>query len=77
MAEQRAVGGAADGAGTNGAAARKGADLVPFLAARHRAVDEAVDEMFGASAHQEPVGPGDRRGGLELRPRRRRPGQPA
>ena len=28
-------------------------------------------------AHQEQGGPGDRRGGLELRPRRRRPGQPA
>jgi hypothetical protein len=24
-----------------------GRDLVPFLAARHRAVDDAVDEMFG------------------------------
>ena len=27
--------------------ARNGADLVPFLAARQRAVDDAVDEMFG------------------------------
>jgi hypothetical protein len=26
-----------------------GRDLVPFLAARHRAVDDAVDEMFGDS----------------------------
>ena len=26
-----------------------GRDLVPFLAARHRAVDDAVDEMFGGS----------------------------
>jgi len=49
VAEQRAVGGAADAGRTDGAAARKGADLVPFLAARHRAVDEAVDEMFGAT----------------------------
>ena len=48
VAEQRAVAGTS-GDGTDGAAARKGADLVPFLAARHRAVDEAVDEMFGAT----------------------------
>ncbi len=33
----------------DGVAARKGADLVPFLAARHRAVDDAVDEMFGST----------------------------
>jgi hypothetical protein len=26
-----------------------GRDLVPFLAARHRAVDDAVDEMFGGN----------------------------
>jgi Protein of unknown function (DUF2786) len=44
VAEQRAVGADAAGGG-----ARKGADLVPFLAARHRAVDDAVDEMFGAT----------------------------
>jgi hypothetical protein len=49
VAEQRAVGGATDAGSTDGAAARKGADLVPFLAARHRAVDDAVDEMFGAT----------------------------
>jgi hypothetical protein len=49
VAEQRAVTGAADDGPVDGPAARKGADLVPFLAARHRAVDEAVDEMFGAS----------------------------
>ena len=49
LAEQRAVGGATDAGSTNRAAASKGADLVPFLAARHRAVDEAVDEMFGAT----------------------------
>jgi hypothetical protein len=49
VAEQRAVTGATDDGPVDGAAARKGADLVPFLAARHRAVDEAVDEMFGAS----------------------------
>jgi Protein of unknown function (DUF2786) len=49
VAEQRAVGGATDAGTTDGAAARKGADLVPFLAARHQAVDEAVDEMFGAT----------------------------
>ena len=48
VAEQRAVGGGA-GPADGAAAARKGADLVPFLAARHRAVDEAVDEMFGAA----------------------------
>ena len=49
VAEQRAVGGATDAGTTNGPAARKGADLVPFLAARHRAVDKAVDQMFGAT----------------------------
>ena len=50
VAEQRAAGGsAADGGTGDGAAARKGADLVPFLAARHRAVDDAVDEMFGST----------------------------
>jgi hypothetical protein len=57
VAEQRAAGGdggpasdASAGDGTaDGVAARKGADLVPFLAARHRAVDDAVDEMFGST----------------------------
>ena len=54
VAEQRARGrrprGRNRGDGTaDGVAARKGADLVPFLAARHRAVDEAVDEMFGST----------------------------
>jgi hypothetical protein len=44
VAQQRSVRGAADGV-----AAWKGADLVPVLAARHRAVDDAVDEMFGAA----------------------------
>ena len=44
VAEQRAA-----AAGTaDGIAARKGADLVPFLAARHRAVDDAVEDMFGS-----------------------------
>jgi hypothetical protein len=44
VAEQRAAaGGTADSV-----AARKGADLVPLLAARHRAVDDAVEEMFGS-----------------------------
>jgi hypothetical protein len=47
VAEQRAAG-AGDGT-ADGIAARKGADLVPFLAARHRAVDDAVDEMFGST----------------------------
>jgi hypothetical protein len=32
-----------------GAARAGGADLVPFLAARHQAVDDAVDEMFGGN----------------------------
>ena len=44
VAEQRAAAaGPADGS-----AARRGADLVPFLAARHRAVDDAVGDMFGS-----------------------------
>jgi hypothetical protein len=42
VAEQRA---ATDAAGRSGG----GTDLVPFLAARHQAVDDAVDEMFGAT----------------------------
>jgi hypothetical protein len=38
----------AEPAGTvAGAGSRKGTDLVPFLAAREHAVDDAVDEMFG------------------------------
>jgi hypothetical protein len=50
VAEQRAAGGsAAEGGAGTGGTARKGADLVPFLAARHRAVDDAVDEMFGST----------------------------
>jgi Protein of unknown function (DUF2786) len=43
-AEQEAV--AEQAAAPPGAAHGGGQDLVPFLAARHRAVDEAVDEMF-------------------------------
>jgi hypothetical protein len=47
VAEQRAAAaGSADG--IDRIAARKGADLVPFLAARHRAVDDAVGDMFGS-----------------------------
>jgi hypothetical protein len=42
-AEQRAARGDTMPAG----AGNKGTDLVPFLAARHQAVDDAVDEMFG------------------------------
>jgi hypothetical protein len=52
VAEQRAEGAGGETAGdgtADGVAARKGADLVPFLAARHRAVDDAVDEMFGST----------------------------
>jgi hypothetical protein len=52
VAEQRAAGAGGGTAGDGTAddvAARKGADLVPFLAARHRAVDDAVDEMFGST----------------------------
>jgi hypothetical protein len=43
VAEQRAGGTAHGGSGS------KGTDLVPFLAARQRAVDDAVDEMFGGT----------------------------
>jgi hypothetical protein len=43
VTEQRA----AAGPGGPGGGARGGTDLVPFLAARHQAVDDAVDEMFG------------------------------
>ncbi len=49
-AEQEAVAEQEAFAGQAGAppdAARAGTDLVPFLAARHRAVDDAVDAMFG------------------------------
>jgi hypothetical protein len=42
VAEQRAATDAAGGSGS-------GTDLVPFLAARHQAVDDAVDDMFGAT----------------------------
>jgi hypothetical protein len=45
VAEQRAAADAA--ADTAGAVRGGGTDLVPFLAARHQAVDDAVDEMFG------------------------------
>ncbi len=48
VAEQRAAAAEGDGAGGD-VSARKGTDLVPFLAARHRAVDNAVDEMFGST----------------------------
>jgi hypothetical protein len=41
QAEQEAI------AEQEGAARSGGKDLVPFLAARHRAVDDAVDAMFG------------------------------
>jgi hypothetical protein len=43
VAEQHA---AAD-RGTNGGDSAVGTDLVPFLAARQRAVDDTVSEMFG------------------------------
>jgi len=50
VAEQRAAAAGPDGDGAGHAAAGcKGSDLGPFLAARHRAVDEAVDEMFGST----------------------------
>ena len=39
---------AAPGAGPRSRAGRR-KDLVPFLAARHRAVDDAVDAMFGGA----------------------------
>jgi hypothetical protein len=45
-AEQQAAGGVREGAGESGPGA-KGMDLVPFLAAREEAVDDAVDAMFG------------------------------
>jgi hypothetical protein len=52
IAEQRAAGGASTSdANTSGAdesgARGSGTDLVPFLAAREEAVDDAVDAMFG------------------------------
>ena len=41
---------APDGAsGVGAGSVGGGADLVPFLAARHQAVDDAVDEMFGTT----------------------------
>jgi hypothetical protein len=47
-AEQEAVAEHAVPAGTAAGPGRsRGADLVPFLAAREEAVDDAVDEMFG------------------------------
>jgi Protein of unknown function (DUF2786) len=49
VAEQRAAAAGPEGDGSGNAAARNGTDLVPFLAARHRAVDDAVDEMFGST----------------------------
>ena len=49
VAEQRAAAAGPEGDGTGNDAARNGTDLVPFLAARHRAVDDAVDEMFGST----------------------------
>ena len=48
VVEQRAAAAGAAGGPGGGIAARKGADLVPFLAARHRAVDDAVEDMFGS-----------------------------
>jgi len=49
VAEQAAAqqGAAQRGAAQRGAATTGGRELVPFLAARHRAVDDAVDAMFG------------------------------
>jgi hypothetical protein len=50
VAEQRAAAAGAEGDGANNeVASGKSTDLVPFLAARHRAVDDAVDEMFGSA----------------------------
>jgi hypothetical protein len=48
-AEQRAAGGFREGAGESGTRGTRGSgmDLVPFLAAREEAVDDAVDAMFG------------------------------
>jgi Protein of unknown function (DUF2786) len=45
VAEQRAA--RTESAAGGGAGATRGTDLVPFLAAREQAVDDAVDEMFG------------------------------
>ena len=47
QAEREAV--AKQAAGQREAARAGGGDLVPFLAARHRAVDDAVDAMFGGA----------------------------
>jgi hypothetical protein len=44
QAEREAI----EQAGPDGGTARSGAELVPFLAARHRAVDDAVQDMFGS-----------------------------
>ncbi len=46
VAEQQAAAGARQGADADGGRG-KGMDLVPFLAARQEAVDDAVDAMFG------------------------------
>jgi hypothetical protein len=46
VAEQRAAG-TAHGDTKDAGTGTKGTDLVPFLAARQQAVDDAVDEMFG------------------------------
>jgi hypothetical protein len=46
VAEQR-VAGTAHGGTKDAGTGHKGTDLVPFLAARQQAVDDAVDEMFG------------------------------
>ena len=48
VAEQRAAAAGAAGGTADSVAARKGADLMPLLATRHRAVDDAVEEMFGS-----------------------------
>jgi hypothetical protein len=45
VAEQRAA--SADGGIAHAGAGGRGTDLVPFLAARQQAVDDAVDELFG------------------------------
>jgi len=44
QAEREAI----EQAGADGGTARNGAELVPFLAARHQAVDDAVQKMFAS-----------------------------
>ena len=61
VAEQQRA--APDAAGGSGG----GTDLVPFLAARHQAVDDAVDGMFGATLTRSRA----------VRPPTRRAGRPA